>query len=379
MKKKNAKNNKSKVEPKINSNNKKLQIKASINLDSESDIEDIDNQKIIAPKKEKNNKNKKEKKGKNNKVIGKKHKSFLEPDLSQSINEENIIEIKKPKDLEDDSIKSQKILSNLSSNNSDMNCPSPILNDNNNNSSNKNIPKIKKNMNKKIIEEKEDQDVVVFPYEYTERIIDALSCKKCSGIYIRPYAINIDSCGHVFCLGCIMKILNGKKYGQCIKCKTQFNEKNIRYSETTDFYIRAFFPQIPKLIEENINMLNNFMENEARKIGYTSSGEDEKINVICQLKPFKESIPYQYRLPEIMRKQNNFIVNLESENENFVSILKNQLIKRLNMGNLREDDIELRLQGIEISQFNTFKMLKSFSGLNPSETITFFYNKKGNN
>ena len=50
--------------------------------------------------------------------------------------------------------------------------------------------------------EVEDGDeMVVFLYEFTERIIDVLSCKFCGGIYIRPYVINVDGCYIFFVWG----------------------------------------------------------------------------------------------------------------------------------------------------------------------------------
>ena len=56
---------------------------------------------------------------------------------------------------------------------------------------------------------------------------------------------------HIFCLRCIMKILEDKSIGECFVCKTQFTLKEVKYSEVTDYYVKKFFPQIPKLIEDN--------------------------------------------------------------------------------------------------------------------------------
>ena len=116
-----------------------------------------------------------------------------------------------------------------------------ILNNNEElNKSNNNIVKKRKNENKNIVE---------LPYEFTERIIEALSCEYCSGILIRPYMINENKCEHIFCLRCIMKMLDNELIGKCFKCKTQFSSINIKYCEAIDFYVKTFFPQIPVIIE----------------------------------------------------------------------------------------------------------------------------------
>ena len=218
---------------------------------------------------------------------------------------------------------------------------------------------------------------MVFPPEFTERIIDALSCKYCGGIYIRPYVINVNGCGHIFCLGCIMKMLENNSYGECKVCKAQFNENYIKYSEVTDFYIAKFFPEIPKIIEQNKKLLNEFMESEAKKNNKLYSGEEEvKITLKCQLKPFKENIPLEKRLPEIVKQHNNFIINVKNDDDNIVSTIKKQVIKRINMRYLKEEDIEIRWQGLEISQFTTFRSIKEYIPMSSSSTIIFFYNKK---
>ena len=43
-----------------------------------------------------------------------------------------------------------------------------------------------------------------------------------------------------------MKILEDKSIGECFVCKTQFTLKEVKYSEVTDYYVKKFFPQIPK-------------------------------------------------------------------------------------------------------------------------------------
>ena len=220
----------------------------------------------------------------------------------------------------------------------------------------------------------DDEDIVVFPYEFTERMIDALSCEFCQGIYIRPYVININECGHIFCLGCIMKMLGNKEIGSCIKCKSQFYIKNIKYSEVTNFYVKTFFPQISNIIEDNKNKLNQFMETEDLKNSNTNTERNDKKYVLkCELRPYKESVLPQNRLPEIIKRYNKFIINLKSENDNIVSILKKEIIRRLNV-RLKEEEIELRVQGIEISQFPTFKSLKGY--IRPDLDEIFHYCKK---
>jgi len=43
-------------------------------------------------------------------------------------------------------------------------------------------------------------------------------------------------------------------------------------------------------------------------------------------------------------------------------------------GSLKEDEIEIRMQGIEISSFDTFESLKNLS-INLRDTNTFYYSK----
>ena len=59
-----------------------------------------------------------------------------------------------------------------------------------------------------------------------------------------------------------------------------------------------------------------------------------------------------------------------------VNIIKIQVLKKLNMRSiLKTDDIEIRMQGIEISAFKTFQDLKNLP-MNLDEMITFYYSKK---
>jgi len=44
-------------------------------------------------------------------------------------------------------------------------------------------------------------------------------------------------------------------------------------------------------------------------------------------------------------------------------------------GKLKTEDLELRMQGIEVSQFKTFENLRSLP-MNLSENIIFYYSKR---
>jgi hypothetical protein len=68
------------------------------------------------------------------------------------------------------------------------------------------------------------------------------------------------------------------------------------------------------------------------------------------------------------------MINIKSENENVISIIKKEVIKRLNL-HLKEKDIEIRIQGVEVSQLQTFKLLKNY--LSPNLEEIFYYSKKG--
>ena len=222
--------------------------------------------------------------------------------------------------------------------------------------------------------EKEDDNIVVFPYEFTERLIEALSCAYCKGIYIRPYVINMPGCEHIFCLGCITKMLENAESGICPKCKNHFTERNIKYSEVTDHYINIFFPEIKNIIDTNKDKLVQFMQNEAMKYNENKSKEEEGKQMKCEIKPFRESVSEKNKLREI--QENKFIISITSGQEDVVEIIKSQVIKKLNMrGILKSDDIEIRMQGIEITQFKTFESLKNLP-MNLDEIITFYYSKR---
>lgn len=353
MKKKYNKNNK-KNNP--NSNNaKKQSSKIIINLeDSESESENNIQNTLFSRNEYKKKHVKNNEKEKIPKLIGNKHKTHL-------------IQVpKRNNSLLENEIKKKKLKENKSNNNKNKNkklisknLKSPLLDDSESSSSS-----ISENFEQNIIEETKvqdqelDPDLVVFPYEFTERMIDALSCEFCHGIYIRPYVINLNECGHIFCLGCIMKMFqNNNDIGLCAKCKTQFYINSIKYSEVTDFYVKTFLPQIANIIEDNKNKLNQFMETEGKK--YSEINNDKKYVLKCELRPYKESVLPQNRLPEIIKRYNKFMINIKSENDNIVSILKKEIIRRLNV-RLKEEEIELRVQGIEISQFPTFKSLKGY-------------------
>ena len=359
----NRKNRKGKCSSNKYSNEiKKETDETFINLDdSESEIEKITHQN------KKISRNKYNEKRKNKKLLGNKHKSNFDQGSQGIKSEEYIIEYnnKRPK---------------LCNDNNSFKSPKKDILSNNTNKQ-KTIQKIKQNKNEKKInkiknlniknEEKEEEEMIEFPYEFTERIIEAMSCEYCGGIYIRPHLINVNSCEHIFCLGCIMKMLENKEIGECFKCKIQFGQKDIKYSEITDFYVKTFFPQIPQIIEENISFLNKFMETEAKKYAKI---QNKKIVICGELRPFKENIPPENRLSTIMERYNKIVIDVDSEDYNVIGFVKKQIIKRLNLA-LKEEEIEVRIQGIEVSQIKTFKLLKSFLSSNFQEI--FFYSKKG--
>ena len=222
---------------------------------------------------------------------------------------------------------------------------------------------------------KDDEDMVVFPYEYTTKIIDALSCEYCKGIYLKPYVINLPTCMHIFCLGCIMKMIEDKEIGICQKCNTQFVLNNIKYSEVIDYYVKAFFPQIPKIIESNNKILNDYMEAESRNHPEIVNAEEEKKIVLkCFLKSLKNN-KVKNKLPDISQKHNKIMVEVKSENENIVSVLKRQIIRRLN-AKLKEDELKINCNGVELSQFKTYKLLKNFLKPNKNGLITIEYSNK---
>ena len=203
---------------------------------------------------------------------------------------------------------------------------------------------------------------------------NALSCPYCRGIFIRPYVINMPGCEHIFCLGCITKMLENNESGICPKCKNHFTERNIKYSEVTDHYINIFFPEIPKIVQANKLKLINFMQSEAMKYNENKSKEEKGKQLKCEIKPFKENVNEKNKMREI--PDNKFMININDVQEDVVETIKSQVIKRLNMrGILKTDDIEIRMQGIEISQFKTFENLMNLP-MNLDEMITFYYSKR---
>ena len=350
-------------ENKINKGSEEL----FINLeDSDSEAENKNKiSKTISSKKKKvflNNIG--EKKG-NKKLLGNKHKPILEQDIQGNISEFNLNENKYKKQKKSND--KNKSISNISNNNNYCQNPLPNIQNKNENShkSNNNII-IKK-------EKYEDENIFEFPYEFTERIIEAFTCGYCGGIYIRPYIINEIRCEHMFCLRCIMKMLDNKLIGECFKCKTQFSSINIKYCETTDFFVNIFFPQIPIIVEGYQNDFKKFFEVENEKYSEYKKEEGKKI-LICELKPFKENVPSHNRLPPIVQKYNKFMLNIKSENDNIISIVKKEIIKRLNL-KLKEEELEIRIQGIEVTQLKTFKLMKNY--LPSNLEVIFYYCKKG--
>ena len=316
-------------------NKKKKILNKSINLNSDSDSENNAQtkkiQKIPTPKKLKINKNNNIEHNKNTKLIGNKIKIERESDNA---------EINKNKKIKREEEENMYYIS-------------------------------KKEKEK---EEKVDENIVVFPPEFTERLIEALSCPYCRGIFIRPYVINMPGCEHIFCLGCITKMLENNESGICPKCKNHFTERNIKYSEVTDHYINIFFPEIPKIVQANKLKLINFMQSEAMKYNENKSKEEKGKQLKCEIKPFKENVNEKNKMREI--PDNKFMININDVQEDVVETIKSQVIKRLNMrGILKTDDIEIRMQGIEISQFKTFENLMNLP-MNLDEMITFYYSKR---
>ena len=316
-------------------NKKKKILNKSINLNSDSDSENNAQtkkiQNIPTPKKLKINKNNNIEHNKNTKLIGNKIKIERENDNA---------EINKNKKIKREEEENMYYIS-------------------------------KKEKEK---EEKMDENIVVFPPEFTERLIEALSCPYCRGIFIRPYVINMPGCEHIFCLGCITKMLENNESGICPKCKNHFTERNIKYSEVTDHYINIFFPEIPKIVQANKLKLINFMQSEAMKYNENKSKEEKGKQLKCEIKPFKENVNEKNKMREI--PDNKFMININDVQEDVVETIKSQVIKRLNMrGILKTDDIEIRMQGIEISQFKTFENLMNLP-MNLDEMITFYYSKR---
>ena len=222
---------------------------------------------------------------------------------------------------------------------------------------------------KKRIKE-EDDNMVEFPYEFTERLIDALSCFYCKGIYVRPYVINITGCGHIFCLGCIIKLLEDGESGICPKCKNHFTERNIKYSEVTDYYIKTFFPEIPKIIEENKLRLNQFMI------------EKQEINEIKE-KIEKSKIAINNQNDKDEEEQNKLLIKLKDEENKLKKLEANKLkqiedlkTKNYNLKNMISTlSSTLNKQNEEKSQISELNHEISFKEditIIPNNNTTFF-------
>ena len=120
------------------------------------------------------------------------------------------------------------------------------------------------------------------------------------------------------------------------------------------------------------------MSPEAKKYSESQNNVDEKKIVLkCELKPNKKCTAPQKRLPEIVNNHYKFMIDVKSENDNIVSILKKQTLKRINI-KLREEEIEIRCGDVELSLFTSYKVLKNFLKPNQNGIITFYYNKKWN-
>ena len=196
---------------KKNNNKYKKQNKRELVINLEDSQSDIDNKflKPICQQKSKILKNKNEK----NILLGQKHKLYFEQNSKENkfMENDNEFNKKKSKISNDNSFIFQNDIENSSllyyyNNDNIENIPKI---------DNKNDKKLNKNRNKSPYKNKnkeinENENILVFPYEFTERMIDALSCLYCGGIYIKPYVINVKNCGHIFCLGCIIKMLGDK-------------------------------------------------------------------------------------------------------------------------------------------------------------------------
>ena len=306
-----------------------------------------------------------------------KKRTSTKNDLQHKIKKKKLVNKSIALNSDSDSDNNNEIINNKA-NNPKISSPKKLKMDNNKPNKllgNKiKIERDNENMYMPIKKEKEDDNMVVFPYEFTERLIEALSCSYCNGIYIRPYVINMSGCEHIFCLGCITKMLENTESGICPKCKNHFTERNIKYSEVTDHYINIFFPEIKNIIKQNKEKLDQFMQSEAMKYNENKSKEEKGKQMKCEIKPFRESVPEKNKMREI--QDNKFIINITSEQEDVVEIIKSQVIRKLNMrGLLKSNDIEIRMQGIEISPFKTFEDLKNLP-MNLDEIITFYYSKK---
>ena len=160
-------------------------------------------------------------------------------------------------------------------------------------------------------------------------------------------------------------MLGDKDIGECYKCKAEFLPKDLKYSEVTDFYIKFFFPQINDIIENAKVELNRFMLNQSK-----NPENNVRTTLYCELQPFGGDI--RKRLPKLM-KNNNYMINITSGNDNVVSTIKKIILQSLNLP-LKESEIEIRVKGTEISTFETYDMLKSL--ISSSRSETFYYCKK---
>ena len=334
-------NKKTKATNKVNNNKHIINRETGEYIIKIDESESINNEgnclKQIYP--DNNKRKKKEYPKKKQKVLGNKHK--IEDSYLENIDDNKHNSNKKQKKINDFFNKNPNNIDNIKNSNE--------------NKSKEKISEIKPLRN--VINNK----MIVLPYEFTEKVIDSLTCEYCGGIFIRPYIINIKLCEHIFCLGCIFKILENKEVGQCIICHTQFFIHDIKYSELTDFYINIFFPEISKIIEKNKNSLNSIM-NENKSVNLT---------IRCELKPFTENVPKSNRLPKI--QNNKFMFDIKYEKEDVVTIVKKEVIKRLKI-KLKEEEVELRIQGIEISGFKSYELLKKLIPFCYQET--YYYNKK---
>lgn len=359
------------------STTKRQTAKPSIQLNEPESDSEHNNPKPVSTQKTKNIRGKFDEIDNYRKLLGNKHKLLNEHITKRNKNNEYTTEtIRNKKTFNENTIKSPK--KNKKSFFSDSESSSPKHTNNNKTvydkitteDNNNNKSTMKTNKNNTILNQKkeEDENTVIFPYKFTEEIIEALSCKYCGGIYVRPYIIKIEACMHIFCVRCIMKILEDKSIGECFVCKTQFTLKEVKYSEVTDYYVKKFFPQIPKLIEESKKKINNFMEDEV------NSSKKNKIVFSCELRPYTD-VSQKYRLPDIFTKFNKLNISINSGNDNIVNIIKNEIIRRLKL-NITEEDIELRINGTEVSQFETYELLKKGLDINEKETNIIYYNKK---
>lgn len=212
--------------------------------------------------------------------------------------------------------------------------------------------------------------------DISKKLTKALSCEYCGGIYINPYIINLYSCSHIFCMRCILKMLEYKQFGNCPKCKTKFENKDIKHSEVTELYLKTFFPQYA----QNDIKIDNLGKKELKKDEQNKENEEEeneKIVLNCELRPLKEKIKLENRLPQMMTRYRKIGLVVKSGKDDVVNILKKYILGKLNMKGLKEKkDMGLVLNDCELSEFSNFSMMKQFFEINPKETISFFYYKK---